>query len=314
MTSYLNQNNIFQNELDVIDIKNNNNILENIITLSSYHSKIHLISYLYLKKMNNILLFIFIITSFLSGLIEIINYNIKSNHNVFLVFGIIEIFLSMIMMTYKNLKIAENQQDHYHYSNEYKIFINEIGINNYLLNTNSYSFIYKNKIVYIKRFVDKFNKLIHDEPTIPDYILTKYKIKNIDIFLKNTNNTNNTNNDNTITSNYNKDNFVGDNIDDDNRFFEIPINNINVDEISNSENQIVHNRSKTTHNLNRSKTTHNLNGNNNRKIYKSLSIMDIDKIKKADIDNYNNFINNVKIKEEEEIFNSKVSNFRSAFR
>jgi hypothetical protein len=272
--------NDFNNDLNSIKLKydNSNNgqiqIFNNMLILSKYYSKLHLVSYLYLQFINNLLFIIFILTSFISGLFETINYKHNISNKCTLFFGIIEIILAFLLIIYKYIKLPENSQDHYHYSNEYQVLSNNINTNIVLINSdhNIYSCI----IECIKQTTLKLNSLINEAPIIPNYILNKYNIKNIEF-------------------NYKK-NFVNDE-----KLYEIPLDNIIIDNSKSIKNN---------ENLNQKKYN---SPNTPILIRKGLSINEITKIPQTDIDNYNNFINKVIIKNEEKYNNNKIINFRKAF-
>ena len=179
----LNINKIFDDNLEdcmeEINLNNNDNnkVLKNIILISRYHNRIHLISYLYLKNLNQIFLFIFITTSFISGIVEIINYNLDLSQDIYLVFGLINIFLSLILVTYKSLKIPNTEQEHYNYHIQYKNLINEVNLNTSLYKKPS--FIYKNLDVYLINVINTINKFNLRAPKIPNNVLVKYKIKEL---------------------------------------------------------------------------------------------------------------------------------------
>ena len=61
------------------DNENDKKTLKNILLITKYNSRLHLISYLYLKQLNQILLLFFICASFITGLVEIVK---KDNINL----------------------------------------------------------------------------------------------------------------------------------------------------------------------------------------------------------------------------------------
>ena len=164
-------------EVSLNDKNNDEKILKNLILITKYHNRIHLISYLYLKQLNQILLLIFIVASFVTGLMEIINYKINFSEDIYLVFGITDIFLSLIMVSYKNMKIPNTEQQHYQYHIQYKNLLNDINLN--ISIHNKPNFIYKNLDVYLIDITNKINKFNLTAPKIPDKILNKYNIKKL---------------------------------------------------------------------------------------------------------------------------------------
>ncbi len=171
---------IFNEEdcMEEITLSNTNNekkTLKNILVISKYHSRIHLISYLYLKNLNNLLLMIFISISFLSGIAEVINYNINFSGNNYMCFGIIDVVLSFLLIIYKNMRIPNTEQDHYNYHIQYKNLINDVNISIVLYNKPT--FIYKNLDVYLLDVINKINIYNSLAPKIPTRVLTKYNIK-----------------------------------------------------------------------------------------------------------------------------------------
>lgn len=171
---------IFSEEdcMEEITLSNSNNekkTLKNIIVISKYHSRIHLISYLYLKGLNNLLLMIFISTTFLTGIIEVINYNISFSEGIYMWFGIIDVILSLLLIIYKSMKVPNTEQDHYNYHIQYKNLINEVNIS--ITMYNKPTFIYKNLDVYLLDVINKINTYNSLAPKIPAKVLTKYNIK-----------------------------------------------------------------------------------------------------------------------------------------
>ena len=181
-------------EVSLNNKNNNDKLLKNLILITKYHNRIHLVSYLYLKELSQIMLLIFIISSFITGLFEIINYKTKFNEDIYLALGIINIFLSLIMVVYKNLKIPNSEQRHYEYHIQYKNLLNDINLNISLYNKDD--FIYKNLDVYLIYITNKINKFNLISPKIPDKILTKYNIKDINNINNNINNSNYSNDSN----------------------------------------------------------------------------------------------------------------------
>lgn len=283
--------------LNTIQIKSNSDeaqIFKNMEILCKYYSKIHLVSYLHLQFINNMMLIIFILASFISGMFDTINYKDHTSKDLTLTFGIIEIFLALLLAIYKHFKIPENQQDHYHLSNDYKILLNNININIILINTNNS--IYSNNTECIKELTFRLNSLINDAPIIPYYIFKKYNIKNID----NIDNNIDANIDNNIpNTNFN------------------PLDNITLNPISENDeasNDIslqdfpFHNIS-----LNNGSSCSNKQNRKRKSIYRSFSIKELNKLSNTDIDNYNHFINSVNIKNEEKYNNNIINNFKNAF-
>ncbi len=283
---------------------------KNIKVLCKFNSKIHLVSYLHLQFINNFMLFIVIIGSFLSGLLDTINHNNKPDKDLKLVFGCIELFIAMLIAFYKQSKIAENQQDHYHSSNNYKILLNKINTDLLLMNTNKS--IYISNIECIRDITDKFNDLIINAPIIPYYILKKYHIKETDL------------GNNKITNN------IINNIECNQVPIQTPtqtptqtstqiptqtsINNtLNIQILDTiSENSFDNMQDVPLDNL---KNKNNLSPKKNRRtsLNKSYSIKDLNSMKQDDIDNYQSFINKINIKDEEKYTNNIIHNFRNAF-
>lgn len=159
------------------DNENDKKTLKNILLITKCNSRVHLISYLYLKELNQILLLIFICASFITGLVEIINYKTQFSEDINLVFGLTDIFLSLILVTYKNQKIPNTEQDHYNYHIQYKNMINDINLNISLYKKPT--FIYKNFDVYLVNLLNKLNKFNLTSPKIPKKVLEKYNIKEV---------------------------------------------------------------------------------------------------------------------------------------
>jgi len=162
-------------EITLSNTNNDKKILKNIMIITKYHSRIHLISYLYLKNLNNLLLMIFIFISFLSGITEVINYNIYFIENDYMIFGIIDVILSFLLIIYKNMNIPNTEQDHYNYHIQYKNLINDVNLSITLYNKPA--FIYKNLDVYLLNVINKINTYNSLAPEIPARVLTKYNIK-----------------------------------------------------------------------------------------------------------------------------------------
>tara|TARA_B110000259_G_scaffold137954_1_gene155309 strand:- start:568 stop:1386 length:819 start_codon:yes stop_codon:yes gene_type:complete len=162
------------NNSTFLENDNDNKTLKNMLLVTKYNSRIHLISYLYLKQINQMLLLLFICSSFITGLVEIINYKTRFSEDIYLVFGLTDIFLSLILVTYKNLKIPNTEQDHHNYHIQYKNMINDINLN--LILYNKPAFIYKNLDVYLINLFNKFNLLNISSPKIPKKVLEKYNI------------------------------------------------------------------------------------------------------------------------------------------
>lgn len=162
-------------EITLSNTNNDKKILKNIMIITKYHSRIHLISYLYLKNLNNLLLMIFISVSFLSGIAEVINYNIYFIENNYMIFGIIDVILSFLLIIYKNMNIPNTEQDHYNYHIQYKNLINDVNLSITLYNKPA--FIYKNLDVYLLNVINKINTYNSLAPEIPARVLTKYNIK-----------------------------------------------------------------------------------------------------------------------------------------
>ena len=282
---------LFEDEFDKLNniklsdtnINNNEKIINNLIILSKYYSKLHLLSYLYLKERNKYLLLIFICSSFISGLFEIINYTININENIYLISGIIEIFLSLILVTYKNLKIPETQQDHYHYSNEYKILYNKVNICIYT--SKSSHFIYADIVHCINDLSEKINNLISNSPNIPDYILLKYKIKKIDYINNQTSNID-LNTEKSFTN-----------------ILDIYRSNVSFnDNLNDNESDDIDNNQDV--NLNKySSIFSEINSEN------SKNMQYISELTEEDIKNYNNFIKNLNLKRRDEERNKKLKRF-----
>jgi len=167
--------------MEDITLNNNNEndkkTLKNILLLIKYNSRVHLISYLYLKQLNQMLLLFFICISFIIGLVEIVNYKIRFSEDIYLAFGLTDIFLSLILVSYKNLKIPNTEQNHYNYHIQYKNMINNINLNISLYEKPS--FIYKNIDVYLVNLLQNLNLFNLTSPKIPKKVLEKYNIKEL---------------------------------------------------------------------------------------------------------------------------------------
>lgn len=159
------------------DNENDKKTLRNILLITKYNSRLHLISYLYLKQLNQILLLFFICASFITGLVEIVNYKTRFSEDIHLAFGLTDIFLSLILVTYKNQKIPNTEQDHYNYHIQYKNMINDINLNISLYKKPT--FIYKNLDVYLVNLLNKLNRFNLTSPKIPKKVLEKYDIKDV---------------------------------------------------------------------------------------------------------------------------------------
>jgi len=287
-------------DFDDINLNEINNMsgqaqfFKNIKVLCRFNSKIHLVSYLHLQFINNIMLFIVVAGSFISGLIDTINHDDENpNKDLKLIFGCVELFLAMLIAFYKQSKIAENQQDHYHLSNNYKILLNKINTDLLLINTNRS--IYITNIECIRDITDQFNNLIINAPIIPYYILKKYNIKDSDL-----------GNNKIENITYNNENQKLQNIKYDNvqileSIVESNIAAINIQDVplSNLKNQIE--QIKTSPKSRKCS------------LNKSYSIRDLNYMKKDDIDNYESFINKINIKDEDKYTNSIITNFKKVF-
>ena len=287
-------------DFDDINLNKINNIsgqaqfFKNIKVLCRFNSKIHLLSYLHLQFINNIMLFIVVSGSFISGLIDTINHdNENPNKDLKLIFGCVELFLAMLIAFYKQSKIAENQQDHYHLSNNYKILLNKINTDLLLINTNRS--IYITNIECIKDITEQFNNLIINAPIIPYYILKKYHIKDNILGNNRIEDTsyNNVNQSlqNTQTVNVQILEPIFENNLDDNNLQDMPLDNL-----KNQIEQIKTSPKSRKCSLN-----------------KSYSIRDLNSMKKDDIDNYESFINKINIKDEDKYINSIITNFKKVF-
>ena len=286
-------------DFDDINLNEINNMsgqaqfFKNIKVLCRFNSKIHLVSYLHLQFINNIMLFIVVAGSFISGLIDTINHDDENpNKDLKLIFGCVELFLAMLIAFYKQSKIAENQQDHYHLSNNYKILLNKINTDLLLINTNRS--IYITNIECIKDITEQFNNLIINAPIIPYYILKKYHIK--DNVLGNNRIEDTSYNVNQPLQNTQSVNVqilepIFENNLDDNNLQDIPLGNL--------KNQIEQ--------LKTSPKSRKCSLN------KSYSIRDLNSMKKDDIDNYESFINKINIKDEDKYTNSIITNFKKVF-
>lgn len=286
-------------DFDDINLNEINNMsgqaqfFKNIKVLCRFNSKIHLVSYLHLQFINNIMLFIVVAGSFISGLIDTINHDDENpNKDLKLIFGCVELFLAMLIAFYKQSKIAENQQDHYHLSNNYKILLNKINTDLLLINTNRS--IYITNIECIKDITEQFNNLIINAPIIPYYILKKYHIK--DNVLGNNRIEDTSYNVNQPLQNTQSVNVqilepIFENNLDDNNLQDIPLGNL-----KNQIEQIKTSPKSRKCSLN-----------------KSYSIRDLNSMKKDDIDNYESFINKINIKDEDKYTNSIITNFKKVF-
>lgn len=266
---------------------------KNIKVLCRFNSKIHLVSYLHLQFINNFMLFIVIIGSFTSGLLDTIKHNEKPDKDLKLIFGCIELFLAMLIAFYKQSKISENQQDHYHASNNYKILLNKINTDLLLINTNKS--IYITNVDCIRDITDQFNNLIINAPIIPYFILKKYQIKDTDLGNNRIKNT-------LCNSNEIKTTRQSVNVQILEPIFENNLSNNNLQDIpiENLKNEI-----SKINNTSPKKRKSSLN--------KSYSVKDLNSIKQDDIDNYKSFINKMDIKNEEKYTNNVIANFRNAF-
>lgn len=287
-------------DFDDINLNEINNMsgqaqfFKNIKVLCRFNSKIHLVSYLHLQFINNIMLFIVVAGSFISGLIDTINHDDENpNKDLKLIFGCVELFLAMLIAFYKQSKIAENQQDHYHSSNNYKILLNKINTDLLLINTNRS--IYITNIECIKDITEQFNNLIINAPIIPYYILKKYHIKD-NVLGNNRIEDTSYNNVNQPLQNTQSVNVqilepIFENNLDDNNLQDIPLGNL-----KNQIEQIKTSPKSRKCSLN-----------------KSYSIRDLNSMKKDDIDNYESFINKINIKDEDKYTNSIITNFKKVF-
>ena len=287
------------NDFEDINLNEINNVsgqtqfFKNIKVLCRFNSKIHLISYLHLQFINNIMIFVVVAGSFISGLIDTINHNDQDpNKNLKLIFGCIELFLAMLIAFYKQSRIAENQQDHYHSSNNYRILLNKINTDLLLISSNRS--IYVTNIECIKDITDQFNNLIINAPIIPYYILKKYHIK--DNVLGNNRIEDTSYNVNQPLQNTQSVNVqilepIFENNLDDNNLQDIPLGNL-----KNQIEQIKTSPKSRKCSLN-----------------KSYSIRDLNSMKKDDIDNYESFINKINIKDEDKYTNSIITNFKKVF-
>lgn len=281
---------------EISNVSGQTQFFKNIKVLCRFNSKIHLVSYLHLQFINNIMIFVVVAGSFISGLIDTINHNDEDpNKNLKLIFGCIELFLAMLIAFYKQSRIAENQQDHYHSSNNYRILLNKINTDLLLISSNRS--IYVTNIECIKDITDQFNNLIINAPIIPYYILKKYHIKDRDLgnnrIEDTTYNNENQQLQDTQTINVQILEPIIENNLNDNNSQDIPLGAL--------RNQI--NQINISPNYKSRKSSLN----------KSYSIRDLNSMKKDDIDNYESYINKINIKDEEKHTNMAVNNFRRAF-
>jgi hypothetical protein len=252
------------------------------------------------------MLFIVIVGSFISGLFDTINHNEEPKKNSKLIFGCIEIFFAILITFYKQSKIAELQRDHYHFSNSYRILLNKINTDLFLMNNQKS--IYINNIECIRDITDQFNNLINNAPIIPYLILRRYHIKDTDlnydriqgnisteyndVLQTNTNNLNNNSTNNTENTNNNTNN----NTDTDNNKSRVRISN-NIEVLS-----------KINENINETKIRSPKKKTKNSQLNRKFSIQDLHSINQNDIDNYNSFINKINIKHEKKYINTKMMN------
>ena len=296
----------FEN-IDLNDVNSNtgqSQFFKNIKVLCKFNYKIHLVSYLHLQIINNIMLFIVIVGSFISGLFDTINHNEEPKKNSKLIFGCIEIFFAILITFYKQSKIAELQRDHYHFSNSYRILLNKINTDLFLMNNQKS--IYINNIECIRDITDQFNNLINNAPIIPYLILRRYHIKDTDlnydriqgnisteyndVLQTNTNNLNNNSTNNTVNTNNNTYNNT------DNNKSRVRISN-NIEVLS-----------KINENINETKIRSPKKKTKNSQLNRKFSIQDLHSINQNDIDNYNSFINKINIKHEKKYINTKMMN------
>tara|TARA_Y100000389_G_scaffold107176_1_gene104115 strand:+ start:355 stop:1332 length:978 start_codon:yes stop_codon:yes gene_type:complete len=296
---------------------------KNIKVLCKFNSKIHLVSYLHLQFINNLMLFIVVAGSFVSGLVDTVNHDEEEpNKNLKLTFGCIELFLAMIIAFYKQSKIAENQQDHYHTSNGYKILLNKINTDLLLINTNNS--IYVTNVECIRDITDQFNNLIINAPIIPYFILKKYHIKDTDLGnnrienasntndADNTNNTNNTNNE--INQTLNQSLSTNTNTNSNNQIVDNSINVQILDPIFETTFEDINLKDNPINTLKNKNSYSPTKRGRKCSLNKSYSIKDLNSMKQDDLDNYNLFIQKINIKDEKKYSNNVINNFKLAFK
>jgi hypothetical protein len=152
--------------------------------LCDYYYNLHLESYLFLNILNKYYLSLFIIATFVSGFIDLLNYKDSISKYLYLACGIINIFTSIFFNTYKNLKLAETLQEHYDYSNKFKILKKKINTQKIIYDGNQDYCIYRNIFLFIKQINDEIDTLLLTSPIFPTKILNKYHIKDKTLDIK----------------------------------------------------------------------------------------------------------------------------------
>ena len=270
--------------IDNLDNKDKQNkTISNLQVICDYYYNLHLLSYLYLKTLNNRYLMGFIFASLTSGLIDLLNYKDNYSEYLYLSCGIINIFLSIFFNTYKNLKIAENLQEHYTFSNKFQILKYKINTQKTLLDLHEEFCIYRNIYLFVKEINDEISTLLLSGPNFPAIIINNY-------------NTNN-NNPNNIQFNEQKLNTKSLNLLSPKNILGITNNVIiNQNEVNNVE--------TPTQKIKKRKSIFHLDKKNTCKSsYKKNEDcnLDITKINDSDIDNFKKFINVANSKKRERV-------------
>ena len=173
----LNDNNLTIEKIisNLNDKNKQDKTINNLQIICDYYYNLHLLSYLYLKTINSRYLFLFVFASLMSGLIDLINYKDHYSDYLYLTCGILNILLSIFFNTYKNLKIAENLQEHYTYSNKFQVLKYKINSQKTILDFNEEFCIYRNIYLFIKEINDEISNLLLTGPNFPATILNKNK-------------------------------------------------------------------------------------------------------------------------------------------
>ena len=278
----LNDNNLtIQKIISNLNDKNKQDkTINNLQIICDYYHNLHLLSYLYLKTINSRYLFLFVFASLMSGLIDLINYKDHYSDYLYLTCGILNIFLSIFFNTYKNLKIAENLQEHYVYSNKFQVLKYKINSQKTILDFNEEFCIYRSIYLFIKEINDEISNLLLTGPNFPATILNKNKNKNnFDCNQQKLNNNS--------------------------------LNLFNIKNILGINNNFIINDSSTTKQLTKRKMSmffinnNNNNNNNNSSIDNDNNNdninLDITEINDNDINNYKKFIDLVNNKKRERV-------------
>lgn len=158
-------------------------IIENIIILCDYNSKLHMLSYKYLMNKDNKIINLLIVLSFAVGTLELINFNVNISNYIYLIIGLFNIFIGIVFNKHKDMKLNILGQKHYEFYNSFEKIKLNVHTNNSIKNSDA--FLYKDIHAYIKYINTQIELLFITRPNIPSYILSEYQINKPDISLIN---------------------------------------------------------------------------------------------------------------------------------